>query len=203
MNLRSALKFIVILAAIGIVAGFTFRQGRINTVKASSDEHTDAARSKAAFSEIAKVFFSPRCANCHSGGDAPTQGDSMTVHAMDVKRGPKGRGTEELSCNMCHQDANGDGEGMPPGVPDWHMPGPEHKMTFQGITAGQLCRNLKDPAQNGGRQSATDSMDHVATDPKVLWSWNPGPGRTLPPLSKDEFMKRMNEWIAGGAACPD
>ncbi len=164
---------------------------------------TEAAKAKAAFNEAVKVFFSARCANCHPAGDAPTQGDSMTPHAMEVKRGPDGRGVDELKCSTCHQEINLDGDGLPPGAPDWHMPGATHKMAFQGVTAGQLCRNLKDPMQNGGKKTAKDAVLHLATDPKVLWAWNPGNGRTTPPLTQADFMKKMNEWVANGAACPE
>jgi len=37
----------------------------------------------------------------------------------------------------------------------------------------------------------------------VLWGWAPGDGRTLPPLSHEEFTKQFRAWIDGGAAIPD
>ncbi len=169
------------------------------TIMASADP----VKSRVAFNEAVKVFFSARCANCHPGGDAPTQGDAMTIHTMEVKRGPNGRGVGELSCSTCHQEINLDGDQMPPGAPDWHMPPADQKMPFQGISAGQLCRNLKDPMQNGGRKSARDAVKHIETDPKVLWAWAPGNGRTIPPMSHADFLKKMNEWAASGAACPE
>jgi hypothetical protein len=36
----------------------------------------------------------------------------------------------------------------------------------------------------------------------VGWGWNPGDGRTLPPLSRPETAAQIKIWIAGGAACP-
>ena len=160
------------------------------------------AKAKAAFTAASKVFFSPRCANCHAPGDTPTQGDAMKPHDPEIARGPDGKGVEELSCNACHQDTNTDGEAMPPGVPDWHMPPADHKMPFQGISVGELCKRLKDPAQNGGRKTPKDSIKHMQSDAIVLWAWSPGSGRTTPAMTHADFMNKLNEWAANGAACP-
>ena len=188
---------------------YSSRIGRLERVEASTINETtiaagsDPAKSRAAFSESVKVFFSARCSNCHPGGDGPTQGDTMTPHSMEIKRGPDGRGIGEQKCTTCHQDINLDGDGLPPGASNWHMPGEANKMAFQGISAGQLCRNLKDPLKNGGRKSAKDAVHHIATDPLVLWAWTPGNGRTTPPMSHADFIKKMNEWVDNGAACPE
>jgi hypothetical protein len=40
---------------------------------------------------------------------------------------------------------------MPPENPKWALPPPEMKMVFVGKSAGELCRQIKDPNQNGGR----------------------------------------------------
>ena len=211
MKSSRILKLIFVAAAFA-AAGAAFYSGRttsIERVEASTINETtiatdaDPAKSRAAFSEAVKVFFSARCSNCHPGGDAPTQGDAMSPHPMEVKRGPDGRGVGELKCATCHQDVNLDGESLPPGAPNWHMPSEANKMAFQGMTAGQLCRNLKDPLKNGGRKSAKDAVHHIATDPLVLWAWSPGNGRTTPPMSHADFVKKMNEWVDGGAACPE
>ena len=161
MNRSSILKLIVVAAAFAAagLALYSSRTGAVERVEASTINETtiaadpDPAKSRAAFSEAVKVFFSARCSNCHPGGDAPTQGDTMTPHPMEVKRGPDGRGLGELKCTTCHQDINLDGDNLPPGAPNWHMPPEANKMAFQGLTAGQLCRNLKDPLKNGGRKS--------------------------------------------------
>ena len=191
------------------VFAYSNRSDRLVRVEASTCQSEslaydpDPAKARSAFNDAVKVFFSARCANCHPGGDAPTQGDTMTPHSMEVKRGPDGRGVGEQKCTTCHQDINLDGDNMPPGAPDWHMPGAAQKMAFQGISAGQLCRNLKDPLQNGGRKTAKDAVQHISTDPKVLWAWDPGNGRTTPPMSQADFLKKMNEWVENGAACPE
>lgn len=202
---RKNLKLMIVAVA-GLALSAVILANRSEPVRraeASGLADTNPAKARAAFNDVAKVFFSPRCMNCHPGGDSPTQGDAMTTHTMEVKRGTDGRGVGELKCSTCHQDINLDGDNMPPGAPDWHMPGAEHKMSFTGISAGQLCRNLKDPLKNGGRRSARDAVAHVSTDPKVLWAWNPGNGRTMPPLSQSEFLQKINEWVANGAACPE
>jgi hypothetical protein len=72
---------------------------------------------------------------------------------------------------------------------------------IQGETAGQFCRQLKDPAKNGHRTLA-QIIEHVSSDELVGWGWNPGDGRTLPPLSRSEFAAAMKIWVDNGAACP-
>jgi len=74
-------------------------------------------------------------------------------------------------------------------------------MAWKGLNLGELCRTLKDPAKNGNR-SLEDLIPHMDTS-LVRWAWNPGPGRTVPPLSHDEFVSRLKEWIGTGAACPE
>ncbi|MGD0545198.1 MAG: hypothetical protein ABSB65_12375 [Candidatus Acidiferrales bacterium] len=162
----------------------------------------DSAAAKAAFQRAYSVFVSPRCQNCHPVGDAPLQGDDSHVHAQYVKRGPDGHGVYGMTCHTCHQDANLPGANMPPGNPKWGLPPPKMKMVFVGKTAGELCRQLKDPKQNGGRTIA-QIITHVSSDDLVGWGWNPGDGRTLPPLSRPDFAAAMQEWADNGAACPD
>lgn len=163
----------------------------------------DPAKAKAAFNDAVKVFFSARCANCHPGNDIPTQGDEMTPHAQGVTRGKDGKGVYGMTCTTCHQAENLAGDHMPPGVPNWHMPPANQKMVFQGLTARQLCMNLKNPLKNGGRKTPKDAIHHLEEDPLVHWAWTPGNGRTVPPMSYEDFMKTMKEWVDNGAACPE
>jgi cytochrome c5 len=160
-----------------------------------------AAASARAFLEVHKVFTSPRCQNCHPAGDAPLQGDDSHVHLQNVKRGKDGHGVTAMRCQTCHQTTNLAGDYMPPGNPKWGLPSPEHKMVFVGRTPAELCRQLKDPEQTGGR-SLQQLLEHVADDELVAWGWNPGDGRALPPLSRQETVTQMKIWIDGGAACP-
>ena len=171
-----------------------------SAVKAAGAD--DLAASKAAFLKAYTVLMHPRCMNCHPSGDAPLQGDDSHVHAQNVLRGPDGKGKYALKCANCHQFANLPGLNMPPGNPNWHLPPPEMKMVFQGKTPRELARQLKDPAQNGHKTLA-DILHHVTEDKLVLGGWDPGDGRTKPPMSHDEFARAMREWIENGAAEPD
>lgn len=200
MSVRILIISMVMVAAL---AGVFLSRVSVARVEGDALGGEDAAKAKAAFSDAAKVFYSPRCANCHPAGDNPLQGNDGRAHDNGVMRGPLGKGTEELACTMCHQETNTEGEGMPPGAHDWRMPPPETKMVFPGISIGQLCRNLKDPRMNGGHKTPADSIHHIATDPRVRWAWTPGNKRTPPPVPFDEFVKKMNEWAANGAACPE
>jgi cytochrome c5 len=164
-------------------------------------DSSKAATSQAAFLRAWTVFDSPRCKNCHPAGDAPLQGDDSHVHIQNVKRGADGKGLYGMKCHTCHQDANLAGANMPPGNPKWSLPPAKMKMVIQGETAGQFCRQLKDPAKNGNR-SLPQIMEHVSQDDLVGWGWNPGDGRTLPPLNRPDFVAAMQQWVDNGAACP-
>jgi hypothetical protein len=161
----------------------------------------DAAASSQAFLQVYRVLTSPRCQNCHPPGDSPLQGDDSHVHLQNVKRGKDGHGVYGMRCDTCHQAVNLPGEHTPPGNPKWSLPTPEHKMVFVGRTPAELCRQLKDPKQNGNR-SLQQVFDHIATDDLVGWGWNPGEGRALPPLTRPETVAELKIWIDGGAACP-
>ena len=165
-------------------------------------EKPDATASRAAFLQVYRVLTSPRCQNCHPAGDSPLQGDDSHVHLQNVKRGVDGHGKYGMRCDTCHQTANLPGAHMPPGNPKWGLPAPELKMVFVGRRAGELCRQIKDPKQNG-RRSLEELFHHVADDDLVGWGWNPGDGRTLPPLSRPDTVAQMRIWIDGGAACPE
>jgi hypothetical protein len=152
--------------------------------------------------EVYKVLMTPRCMNCHPSGDVPLQGDDSHLHFQNVKRGPDGKGKYALKCANCHQETNLAGLNMPPGNPVWQLPKPEMPLVFQGRTPAQLARQIKDPAQNGGK-TLEQLIHHVAEDKLVLWGWDPGDGRTKPPLSHEEFVKQMRIWIDNGAAIPE
>lgn len=204
------LKLAVIGIAVFALAGFAWTGGRLgsprvdNTLVGTLGDAERDAVSVAAFNEAAKVFFSARCANCHPAGDVPTQGDAMTPHAQGVTRGKDGKGVYGMKCTTCHQNENLEGDHMPPGTSvDWHMPPEDQKMVFQGLAAGQLCRNFTDPNKNGGF-SAKDVMEHIhKRDPLVMWGWEPGNGRSVPPLTFEQFEAKIDEWLKNGAKCPE
>jgi hypothetical protein len=168
--------------------------------EAAAANDDDGARE--AFRAAYKVFMHPRCLNCHPAGDVPLQGDDSRLHVQNVKRGPDGKGLYALKCANCHQHTNLPGENMPPGNPNWHLPPAKMPMVFQGKSPGELARQFKDPKQNGGK-TLEQLLHHVTEDKLVLWGWDPGNGRTKPPLSHDEFARRMREWIEKGAPIPE
>ena len=158
----------------------------------------------AAFETVRAVLQSPRCVNCHPTGDQPTQGDDRHRHLQFVQRGPEGRGAVGLACATCHGKANPPesyGAHMPPGVStEWRLPPPQHRMVFAGLTSQALCRQLKDPKQNGGL-NMTGLLHHVSSDPLVLWGWSPGYGRKPVPVPHEQFVRAFKQWADAGAPC--
>ena len=161
----------------------------------------DDAAARESFRAAYTVLMHPRCMNCHPAGDAPLQGDDSHVHLQSVKRGSTGHGKYGMKCQTCHQETNLAGANMPPGVHNWHMPEQTAKLVFEGKSAAELCRQMKDPLRNGGK-SLHAVLGHLQT-PLVKWGWSPGDGRSTPPLSYSEFVKDMREWADKGGACPD
>jgi hypothetical protein len=160
----------------------------------------DSVASVKAFMQVYKVLMSPRCMNCHPSGDIPLQGDDNHLHTMFPKRGKDGKGVYAMKCSNCHQPTNTAGLNTPPGNPNWHLPPADMKMVFQGRTASQLAKQIMDPKQNG-HKNKEQLIDH-ADDGLVLAAWNPGEGRTLPPMSHAEFKKAWITWIEKGAYAP-
>lgn len=154
---------------------------------------------KAAFETVYKVFLHPRCMNCHPAGDAPLQYDDARPHGQNITRRSEKNG---LRCSACHRDKNGDKPDTPPGAPNWHLPPEQTPMIFQGRTRKQLCEQLKDPKQTGGKDLA-GLVHHVEHDALVGWGWAPGPGRTKIPTPRATLVAAMKQWVAAGAPCPD
>jgi hypothetical protein len=158
----------------------------------------------AAFETVRAVLQHPRCQNCHIPGDAPLQLDDGRVHGQNVRRGPIGLGAPGLPCSTCHGNANPPasyGANMPPGAPSWHLPPPRMKMVFLGLSSGELCRTLKDPKANGGKDLRA-LLEHVGHDGLVLWGWSPGVGRDPVSVPHDEFVAKFRQWVGAGAPCP-
>jgi hypothetical protein len=158
----------------------------------------------AAFETVRAVLQNPRCQNCHIPGDAPLQFDAGLPHAMNVQRGADGKGAQGLACATCHAATNPPasyGPHAPPGAPNWHLPPPDQKMVFIGLSAGELCRAIQDPKKNGSRSFAALEK-HLAADKLVLWGWNPGSGRAPVPIPHDQFVEAFRTWVSAGAPCP-
>ena len=161
----------------------------------------DSVASVAAFKQVYRVLMSPRCMNCHPSGDIPLQGDDSKLHTMSPKRGVDGKGVLAMKCANCHQPENTPGLHTPPGNPNWHLPPADMKMVFQGRTPRQLAKQLMDPKQNG-HKDMKKLIEH-ADDGLVLAGWNPGEGRTLPPISHAAFKKAWLTWLSTGAYAPN
>jgi len=153
----------------------------------------------AAFGTVYRVLESPRCRNCHPKGDAPLQFDDGRPHGQNISRRSDANG---LTCSTCHRAQNGTRPGQPPGAPSWRLPPAATPMVFEARTPAELCAQLKDPAQTGGRDLHA-LFEHVDKDPLVLWGWSPGPGRTPVPVPQDAFARAFETWIDAGAPCPD
>jgi hypothetical protein len=55
-------------------------------------------------------------------------------------------------------------------------------MNWEGLSEEELCKRLKDPALNGQR-APKDLIEHMESEPLVLWGWSPGEGREPIPIS--------------------
>jgi hypothetical protein len=154
--------------------------------------------SVAAFREVAKVLNHPRCMNCHTTVNWPTQGDDRQRHTFNVMRGADGGGPPGVRCTTCHQDKNQDQMNIP-GAKNWHMAPVSQGWT--NLTPAQLCKALLDPAKNGGLTGAK-VIHHLKADPLVLWAWTPGGKRKAPDVPHAKFLAAAETWIKKGAECP-
>lgn len=196
----------LIVVAVTLTAMVIVTSGFKNTHAPADDMpcgalNQDSVESVAAFSDVYKVLMSPRCMNCHPAGDIPLQGDDNHLHTMLPKRGIDGKGLYAMKCANCHQPQNTPGLHTPPGNPNWHLPPSSMKMVFQGKTPNELARQLTDPEKNG-HKNKKQLLDH-ANDGLVKGAWNPGDGRTLPPISHEAFARAWATWIEKGAYAPN
>jgi hypothetical protein len=192
----------ILLIAVGIMA-FALRGSDKNEIKPPPPVPKivkDSIASVKAFKLVYAVLMSPRCMNCHPSGDIPLQGEDSHVHTMSPQRGIDGKGVYAMKCSNCHQPANTPGLHTPPGNLNWHLPPANMKMVFQGRTARQLAEQLIDPKSNG-HKDLKKLIEH-ADDSLVLAGWNPGEGRTLPPMSHAAFKKAWITWLTTGAYAP-
>lgn len=171
-----------------------------DTILGHAGINMDSIESVDAFMDVYKVLMSPRCMNCHPSGDVPLQDDDSHLHTMLPQRGKDGKGVYAMKCANCHQPENTPGLNTPPGNPNWHLPPGDMKMVFQGKTASELAKQLLDLKQNG-HKTKEQLIEH-ASDGLVMGAWNPGEGRTLPPMSYEDFKKAWLTWIEKGAYAP-
>lgn len=169
-----------------------------STPAVSQDQSKQSA---AYFVQMVPVFQHPRCMNCHTGEDFPRQGDDAHRHLVNVTRGDHNTGAPGLRCGTCHQSLNQATSGVP-GAADWQLA--PVRMTWSGLSMGDLCHALLDPARGGLKPE--QFVPHINTS-LVQWAWSPGTDaqgrvRTLPPLTHAEFVGLAERWIATGAGCP-
>ena len=152
-----------------------------------------------AFTQISTVLLHPRCLNCHTNGDHPTQGDDRHPHLFRVARGGANTGAAGMHCSTCHQTANNPATGVP-GAAGWELA--PLSMGWEERTPRELCERLKDPTRNGGLDF-NGLGRHFTTDARVAWGWSPGGGRAPVSTPKETFLAAVTTWLARGAPCPE
>jgi hypothetical protein len=209
--MRLAVGAVVAMAGLAGMAllrsdGAAQERGDLRRPSAFAGVSDTAARSRALFSEAAKVITHPRCMNCHPAGDQPLQSNDQHLHQPPVTRGTADAGVPGNMCGACHGEKNfeviaGRYAAMQsiPGHPRWHLAPIE--MAWEGKSVGDICRQLKDRQRNGGRDLKL-VHEHAAHDDLVAWGWQPGKGRDPAPGSQEIFGQLIEGWIATGAECP-
>jgi hypothetical protein len=157
------------------------------------------ARSRALFSEVARVLVHPRCINCHPSGDTPHQRMAMERHDPPVVRGPEDNGVAGMECTTCHQDRNQELTRVP-GAPKWHLAPIE--MAWVGKSVSYICNQIKDPKRNGGKTLA-QLVEHNGHDELVAWGWKPGADREPAPGTQAQLGALTAAWVETGAECPE
>ena len=194
----------IVVAALGLLAAPGLAEhheggGGLESASAFDGIADEAARSRALFTEAAKVMLHPRCVNCHPAGDMPLQGEEMRPHEPPVRRGLGGTGAVGMRCRACHMRENFDPGGVP-GAHQWVLA--PRKMAWEGFTLKELCEQVQDPERNGGR-TLEEIVEHMSEDELVGWGWTPGMGRQPAPGSQEEFGELVAAWVETGAACPE
>lgn len=197
---KKTLTVLAIITSLFILMSFGLKNGSTFSSEKNEVVINDSLESVTAFMDVYKVLMSPRCMNCHPSGDVPLQGDDNHTHTMLPQRGKDGKGIYAMKCSNCHQPTNLEGLHKPPGHPDWHLPPANMKMVFQGKTPHELAKLLVDPKTNGNK-TMQQLIEH-ADDGLVKAGWDMGEGRTLPPLTHEEFKKAWITWIEKGAYAP-
>lgn len=150
------------------------------------------------FDTIMSVLTHPRCSNCHPVADRPRQRDEQIIHLFNVTRGEDNHGGPVQTCETCHHEENNP-YSLVPGAPHWGLA--PKSMGWYGLTDAEIAEALLNPTKNGDR-TFEDLLHHMSEDPLVLWAWEPGNGRTPPPVSHEEFVQALEEWFDAGAPIP-
>ncbi len=156
------------------------------------------------FDKMMAVLTHKRCVNCHPSGDRPRQGEDSHIHNFDVQRGEDNHGVAALRCESCHGHENNDFSGVP-GAPEWSLA--PIAMAWEGLSRVKIAKSMLNRANNGNR-SLDEIVKHLTEHELVLWAWEPGVDaegnpREKPPVGKEEYIKAVKEWAAGGAVIPE
>jgi hypothetical protein len=149
-------------------------------------------RSAALFTEAAKVFQHPRCLNCHSQGERPSQTNKLRPHEPPVVRGPKGVGSPGgMTCVTCHSALDA-AIGGTTEKPAWGVAPAAHG--WQGLTTEQICQSLKKHELQG-------VVKYLAEAPIVKFTWHTT-WWGVPPGKHEDFVALAKAWVDSGAHCP-
>lgn len=180
------------------------KQGALKSAVSFNGIADRNARSLALYAEAAKVITHPRCVNCHPADNIPRQGAMARIHSPPMNGAADGFGPTGQKCGTCHGVKNFEATGGDyiqsiPGNPKWALA--PSKMAWQGKSLGDICRQIKDPSRNGGKDLEA-LYHHMNEDELVAWGWNPGKGRAPAPGDQKTFGGLIRAWIDTGAACP-
>ena len=167
----------------------------ISSFQIKDDTLLKKEKSLESFKQMLTVIKHPRCMNCHPSDDYPRQGDGRNVHLFNVQRGKDNEGLAAMRCNTCHQKTNNPYSNVP-GAPKWHLA--PIGMAWQGLSDEQIGESILNQKTNGGK-NLEELVHHMTKDTLVLWAWNPGKGRALPPLNQAQFAKAVKVWADNGA----
>ena len=164
------------------------------------------ARSRALFTEAAKVIMNPRCMNCHPASDRPTQGNDMHPHCPRSRAAPTAAACPATPAAPATWTATSRfspaSRRLSKACRDIRA-GAWRRSRWRGRASRRerSARQIKDPQRNGGRDLAL-LHEHLAHDDLVGWAWKPGPGRDPVPGTQERLGELVEAWIDSGAACP-
>lgn len=201
MKLKPFYTF-VSLFIVGVILVFA-SSPKISGYSHVENEMVNESKPDDSYNKMMDVLTHQRCMNCHPSDHIPKQGDESHPHYFGMARGNDDHGFEATSCNTCHQSQNNLNSGVP-GAPHWALA--PASMAWEGLTRAQIAERLLDKSTNGNR-SHQELIEHMTEDDLVLWAWEPGVDadgvpRTIPPVSKEEFKKAVENWFADGAVIP-
>jgi len=213
-KVRTATKWQTVMILIVFLVASAFGMKALNTPNETDtpiiqENNSEKDKSLKLFKEVTNVLRHPRCINCHPSGNHPLQGEGENTHRhyFNVQRGEDDRGAIGMRCISCHQSSNNSVTGVP-GAPEpddpmksrWHLA--PLSIGWVGLNDAELGARLLDKKQNGN-MTPDDLVKHMEDDPLVLWGWDPGGNREPIPISHEEFVKTLKEWVATGAHVPE